>query len=256
MRRSAPAVARSSVVVVVGGEDYDGAASGIGQDAAGGDELTVVRGQFAARLVGDDEHQEGGVFDDPDGGTGGGGFTDLSWASAAPLQSKRRRVPTWTLAPARSARGSRRRRPVGGGAGMPRAMRRRGWVDVVKASVSALGSRRRRVIWETPSRPATSSAISATCGPRADHAFQHQRAVGAGDGDGAAPVSRACSMRTSGIRRLPATSVSGAPPPPPQQLERMPERSISTRSTPRRPGARGGRRSRRCSGRDSRDRDR
>ena len=63
---------------MVGGEDYDCAASGVGQDAGGGDELTVVRGQFSARLVRNDEHQEGGVFDDPDGGTGGGGFTDLS----------------------------------------------------------------------------------------------------------------------------------------------------------------------------------
>ena len=77
MRRSAPAVARSSGVSLVGREDYDGAASGVGQDAAGGDELTVVGGQFAARLVRDDEDEEGGVFDDPDGGTGGDAFTDL-----------------------------------------------------------------------------------------------------------------------------------------------------------------------------------
>ncbi len=58
---------------MIGRQDDDGAASGIGQDAAGGDELAVVGRQFAARLVGDDEHQEGGVFDDPDGGAGGGG---------------------------------------------------------------------------------------------------------------------------------------------------------------------------------------
>jgi len=74
---------------LIGRQDDDGAASGIGQDPAGGDELAVVGRQFAARLVGDDEHQEGGVLDDPDGGAGrcglmGSGLRERG-AAAAPV---------------------------------------------------------------------------------------------------------------------------------------------------------------------------
>jgi hypothetical protein len=77
---------------LVGREDHDGSPSGVGQDAAGGDELAVVGCEFAARLVGNDEDEEGGVFDDPDGGTSGDAFTNLGLGecAAAPVERVRR----------------------------------------------------------------------------------------------------------------------------------------------------------------------
>src|SRR5918994_2190808 len=220
------------VGVLVGREDHDGSPSGVGQDAAGGDELAVVGCEFAARLVGDDEDEEGGVFDDPDGGTSGDAFTDLGLGECG-------------AAPVEAAAGSDLDAGSGAfGAGVATAAAGGRWggstARDAAAGLGGCGQGQRLGPGVAPAAghfgdsvaARTSSAISATWGRGPTTPSSIRAQFGQATATVEAPVSRAWSMRTSGMRRLPATSVRGAPPPPPQQLERMPERSISTRSTP------------------------
>ena len=188
--------------------------------------------EFAARLVGDDEDEEGGVFDDPDGGTGGDAFANLGLGECG-------------AAPVEAAAGSDLDAGSGAfGAGVAAAAVGGRWggsaARDAAAGLGRCGQGQRLGPGIAPAAghfgdsvaARTSSAISATCGPGADDAFQHQGAVRAGDGDGRGAGFAGVVHADIGDAALAGHVGQGAPPPPPQQLERMPERSISTRSTP------------------------